>query len=70
MKEVSSLDKQIIITTHSPEILNNCNLDDIIFISRDNDGFSILSEPADNKDVKEFIKELSIGELFIEGCLE
>lgn len=70
MKEVSSLDKQIIITTHSPEILNNCNLDDIIFISRNNDGFSILSEPADNKDVKEFIKELSIGELFIEGCLE
>ena len=66
MKEVSSLKKQIIITTHSPEILNNCDLNDIILISRDNDGFSILSKPEDNKEVE----ELSIGELFIDGCLE
>ena len=70
MKEVSLLDKQIIITTHSPEILNNCDLDDIIFISRDEEGFSILSKPGDNREVREFAEELSIGDLFVEGCLE
>ena len=70
MKEVSTLNKQIIITTHSPEILNNCDLEDIIFISRDVKGFSVLSKPCDNADVMEFIEELSIGDLFVEGCLE
>lgn len=69
MKEVSSQEKQIIITTHSPEILNNCDLEDILFISRDKDGFSTLSRPSDNDEIKEFIKELTIGELFVEGCL-
>lgn len=69
MKEVSSQNKQIIITTHSPEILNNCDLEDILFISRDENGFSTFSKPSDNDDVREFIKELTIGELFMEGCL-
>lgn len=70
MKEACEINKQIIITTHSPEILNNCELNDILFISRDSNGFSKFSKPADNDDIKEFIKELTIGELFVEGSLE
>ncbi len=69
MKEVSSNQKQIIITTHSPEILNNCDLEDILFISRDENGFSELSKPIDSEDVRDFVKELGIGQIFIDGYL-
>ena len=69
MREVSQ-NKQIIITTHSPEILNFCELNDIHLISRNNNGFSKVSKPADNKEIKVFIDELGIGQIFVDGYLE
>jgi len=69
MKEVSQT-KQIIITTHSPEILNYSDLEDIHLISRDNTGFSKISKPVDNKEVKVFIDELGIGQVFVDDYLE
>lgn len=69
MKEVS-LKKQVIITTHSPEILNYCDLESIHLISRSEDGFSRLSKPIDNKEVKEFIDEMGIGQVFVDGYLD
>lgn len=68
MKEVSK-NKQIFITTHSPEILNYCGLEDIHLISRDNNGFSKISKPADNNDVNVFVEELGIGQVFVDGYL-
>ena len=67
MEEVSSKDKQIIITTHSPELLNYCDLEDISLICRDSEGFSIIRKPSDNEIVKKFMEDLSIGEIFIDG---
>ena len=69
MKEIS-LKKQIIMTTHSPEILNYCDLTDIHLISRDSDGFSRMSKPVNNEEIKEFIDELGIGQVFIDNYLE
>ena len=69
MKEVSQ-NKQVIITTHSPEILNCCELEDIHLISRDDGGFSKVSKPVDNKEVKVFIDELGIGQVFVDDYLE
>lgn len=67
MKEVSSKNKQIILTTHNPELLNYCDIEDICLISRDNDGFSIIKKPSDNEIVKKFMEDLSIGEIFVDG---
>ncbi len=67
MKEVSSKNKQIIFTTHSPELLDYCDLEDICLISRDSEGFSTVSKPSNNKIVKQFMEELSIGEIFVDG---
>lgn len=67
MKEVSSKNKQIIITTHSPELLNYCDLEDISLICRDSEGFSIIRKPSDNEIVRKFMEDLSIGEIFIDG---
>ena len=69
MKEVC-LKKQIIITTHSPEILNYCDLADIHLISRDSNGFSRMSKPVNNEEIKDFIKELGIGQVFVDNYLE
>lgn len=69
MREVANMNKQIIISTHSPEILSYCDLEDIHLISRDENGFSKITKPIDNKDVVEFIEELGIGQVFIDGYL-
>ena len=69
MKEVSNT-KQIIISTHSPEILNFCNLENIYLFSRKNGGYSKISKPIDNSDLKIFIDELGIGQVFVDDYLE
>jgi AAA15 family ATPase/GTPase len=68
MKEVSS-NKQIVITTHSPEILKYCELNDIFLISRNKNGFSNISKPIDNDTVRPFIEELGIDEVFVDNYL-
>jgi hypothetical protein len=57
------------ITTHSPEILKYCELNDIYFISRDKHGFSNISKPIENDIVKPFIEELGIDEVFVDDYL-
>ena len=51
MREAPLRGMQIIITTHSPEILGSCDLDDIISMSRDGEGFSVLSKPGANAEI-------------------
>ena len=67
MEEVSSKNKQIILTTHSPELLNYCELDDICLISRNSEGFSCITKPSNNEIVQQFMENLSIGEIFVDG---
>ena len=69
MKE-SSTEKQIIITTHSPEVLRSSNLEDIFLISRKSDGFSTISKPINNKNILPFIEELGIDEVYLDNLLE
>jgi predicted ATPase len=71
MMKDASKSKQIIITTHNPELVKYANIEDIILISRDNKGFSNITKPHTNKDIKIFIKnEIGIEELFIQNLLE
>lgn len=67
MEEISSKNKQIILTTHSPELLNYCELKDICLVSRDSEGFSVITKPSNNKTVQQFMEDLSIGEIFLDG---
>ena len=57
---MESVDKQIIITTHSPELLKYSELNNILFISRDRNGFSNIKKVMDNDVIKPFIEELGI----------
>jgi len=66
---MESVDKQIIITTHSPELLKYSELNNILFISRDRNGFSNIKKVMDNDVIKPFIEELGIDSVFVNDYL-
>jgi len=62
--------KQIIISTHNPEIVKYADLEHILLIARDANGISTISRPADKKEVKTFLQnEIGIEELFVQNLL-
>jgi len=69
MKDVSNR-KQILITTHSPEVLKNAGLDNIYCITRTEEGFSAVSRPKDMENVKVFLQnDMGIDQLFVDNLL-
>lgn len=69
MKEASKK-KQIIVTTHNPEMVKHAGVENILLISRDKDGFSTISRPYDKKDVKVFMEnEMGVEELYVQNLL-
>lgn len=65
-----SKEKQVIITTHNPEFLKHAQVNDILFTQRDDKGKTIISKPADNRNVLNFIeKNLGIDDLFLQNLL-
>ena len=65
MLMITSADKQVIITTHHPEILKYCELTDIFLISRNSKGFSDIERVCDNSAVMPFIEEVGVGSVFV-----
>jgi predicted ATPase len=70
MLKDASRHKQVIITTHNPEMVKHVAIDDILLVSRDAEGFSTLSKPADAREVQNFLEqEIGIEDLFIQNLL-
>ncbi len=66
----ASRNKQILVTTHNPEMVRHVALEDILLISRDRDGFSAISRPATKAEIRRFLEdEIGIEELFIQNLL-
>jgi hypothetical protein len=58
------------VTTHSTEVVKYAVLDDILLISRDSEGFSVLSRPSDKEEVRTFLaNEIGIEELYVQNLL-
>lgn len=69
MKE-SSKRKQVMITTHTTEVVKHAPLEHLLLISRDSQGFSVISRPADKEDVRMFLEnEIGIEELYVQNLL-
>jgi predicted ATPase len=69
MKDVST-HKQLLVTTHNLEVIKNCDINDLIFISRNKEGFSDIKRPSETEYVKKFLEnELGIDELFLQNIL-
>ena len=70
MMKDASQKKQIIVTTHNPEIVKYAGLDNILLVSRDEKGFSTISRPVDKEEVKTFLQnEIGIEELYVQNLL-
>lgn len=70
MMKDASQKKQIIATTHNPEIVKYAGLDNLLLVSRDEEGFSRVSRPADTEEVKTFLEnEIGIDELYVQNLL-
>ncbi|MEM0315566.1 MAG: AAA family ATPase, partial [Archaeoglobaceae archaeon] len=65
MMKDASKKKQIIVTTHNPEFVKHAGLENLLLISRDDDGFSRITRPKEKEEVKTFLEnKLGIEELY------
>lgn len=65
MLKDASNNKQIIVTTHSPDIIKYANVNDIIMLSRNDKGDSKVRRTSQISDVKDYLdKEIGIDDLF------
>jgi predicted ATPase len=59
--------RQVIITTHSPEVVKHAGVQNLLLMSRDKEGFSMVSRPAEKEDVKVFLENnLGLDEVFVQ----
>lgn len=62
--------KQVIVTTHNPEIVRYAGLENLYLVSRDEDGFSVISRPGDSAAVQTFLaNDIGIDELYVQNLL-
>jgi len=69
MKDASQ-NKQIIVTTHNPEFVKWAGLDNLLLVSRENEGFSKIYRPMEKKEILNFLEnDIGIDELYIQNLL-
>ncbi|MFH1051994.1 MAG: AAA family ATPase [bacterium] len=70
MMKDASASKQIILSTHNPEIVKYAGIENISFVSRDNEGFSKIVKAHERGEIKTFLEnEIGIEELYIHNLL-
>jgi predicted ATPase len=69
-KELGTQVAQIVVTTHSPYLVDKVNLDDLIVVEKSN-GTTICTRPSSKTHLKELLEreELGLGELWYSGAL-
>jgi predicted ATPase len=66
----ASKEKQIIISTHNPEIVRHANLDELLLVSRDEQGYSNISRASNMDSVRQFLQDdVGIEELYVQDLL-
>lgn len=69
MKDASAT-RQIVTTTHNPELVKHADLADLLLVIRDENGFSRITRPAENEELKIFLSnELGVDELYVQNLL-
>lgn len=66
----ASKQKQVIVSTHNPELVKHARLEDLLLVHRDADGFSQISRPAENEQLKVFLEnDLGVEDLYVQDLL-
>ena len=71
MKDVSERQKkQVIVTTHNPEVVKYAGIENILFVKRDEGGFSKIYRPNEKDEVKVFLEnDMGVDMLYIQNLL-
>lgn len=71
MRDASeNLGKQIMVTTHNPEVVRHAGLDNLLLVRRDDQGFSTIRRASQSDEVRHFLEhDMGIEELFVENLL-
>ena len=64
-----SEDKQIMITTHSPDLVKNLHPAEIMFIDRNKEGHTRVMRASNNKDIDKYLENFSLDELWLSGYI-
>jgi predicted ATPase len=65
-----SAKKQLLLTTHNPEVVRHAEHADLMLVSRSQEGFSRLSRPSDMEQLKSFLTaDMGMEELFVQNFL-
>lgn len=63
--------KQIILTSHNPEIVKHAGVESLVLISRNAEGFSCVRRPSENSQVQKFLEsEMGVEELYVQNLLD
>lgn len=63
--------KQIILTSHNPEIVKHAGVENLVLISRNAAGFSCVRRPSENSQVQKFLEsEMGVEELYVQNLLD
>jgi predicted ATPase len=66
----ASKQKQVIVTTHNPELVKHARLEDLLLVHRDANGFSRITRPAENEQLKTFLEnDLGVEDLYVQDLL-
>lgn len=66
----ASQKKQVIVTTHNPELVKHASLEDLLLVTRDEKGFSHVTRPAESAELKVFLEnDLGVDELYVQNLL-
>lgn len=70
MAKETSIDHQILITTHTPELIKHADVDSILLASRCKDGFTCIRKPINDESVQAFLEnEIGIDRLFAQNII-
>jgi predicted ATPase len=66
---ISSGDRQVILTTHSPYLLDKLSLEHIVTVERSDGGSPVFRRPAEEVELQEWADEFAPGSLYSMGML-
>jgi len=71
MMRDASESRQVIVTTHNPELVKHTALEDLLLMRRDEHGFSRISRPAESEELKVFLEnDLGVEDLYVQNLLD
>ena len=61
-------ESQIILATHSPLLLNDFDIEDLLIFEKNNDNQTIIVEKTE-EDIEQWVNKFTVGQLWMKGLI-